>query len=71
MEEYIFSTKANFSSVSQNGQHPQMACRFLELIMHPMIHFGYGIEFGLPGMMIEGTSTGYETMSFTNGYIVL
>jgi hypothetical protein len=53
MEEYIFSTKANFGSVSQSGQHPQMACRFLELIIHPMIHFGYGVEFGLPGMLVE------------------
>ncbi|KIK66449.1 hypothetical protein GYMLUDRAFT_218552 [Collybiopsis luxurians FD-317 M1] len=54
LEEYIFSNKVNFERKSQQGQYPQMACRFLEHIMHPLIHFGYGIEFGLPGMMSEG-----------------
>lgn len=54
MEQYIFSTNANFGSISRKGEHPQMACRFLELIIHPIIHFGYGVEFGLPGMLSEG-----------------
>jgi hypothetical protein len=54
MEDYIFSVKFNFGSMSLQGQHPQMACRFLELILHPIIHFGYGVEFGLPGMLSEG-----------------
>ncbi|KAE9401793.1 hypothetical protein BT96DRAFT_918658 [Gymnopus androsaceus JB14] len=54
MEQYIYSTKANFGSTSQKGEHPQMACRFLEFVIHPMIHFGYGVEFGLPVMLSEG-----------------
>ncbi|KIK66453.1 hypothetical protein GYMLUDRAFT_218556 [Collybiopsis luxurians FD-317 M1] len=54
MEEYVFSNQVNFGRKSQQGEHPQMTCRFLELIMHSLIHFGYGVEFGLPGMMSEG-----------------
>ncbi|KAJ4480913.1 hypothetical protein J3R30DRAFT_3656651 [Lentinula aciculospora] len=55
MEKYIFSADANLSSTaSESGQQPQMLCRFLASILHPLIHFGYGVEFGLPGLMSEG-----------------
>ncbi|KAJ4484153.1 hypothetical protein C8J55DRAFT_570899 [Lentinula edodes] len=54
MEKYIFSSEANFASTTESGRSPQMLCRFLASILHPLIHFGYGVEFGLPGMMSEG-----------------
>ncbi|KAJ3828688.1 hypothetical protein F5880DRAFT_1621049 [Lentinula raphanica] len=54
LEDYIFAADANFGKTLENGQHPQMLCRFLASILHSMIHFGYGVEFGLPGMMSEG-----------------
>lgn len=54
MEKYIFSSKANFASTTESGRSPQMLCRFLASILHPLIHFGYGVEFGLPGIMSEG-----------------
>ncbi|KAJ3782053.1 hypothetical protein GGU10DRAFT_378952 [Lentinula aff. detonsa] len=54
MEKFVFAVDANFGKTIENGQHPQMLCRFLASILHPMIHFGYGAEFGLPGMLSEG-----------------
>ncbi|KAJ3881401.1 hypothetical protein F5051DRAFT_494942 [Lentinula edodes] len=54
MEKYIFSPEVNFASTTESGRSPQMLCRFLASILHPLIHFGYGVEFGLPGMMSEG-----------------
>lgn len=32
-----------------------MLNRFLAGVLHPIIHTGYGAEFGLPGMLVEGT----------------
>ncbi|KAJ7578005.1 hypothetical protein C8J56DRAFT_836198, partial [Mycena floridula] len=55
IEEYIFSQKANFHPSLKAGQkHPQMFDRFLASLLHPMIHLGYGAEFSLPGMVVEG-----------------
>ncbi|KAF5350905.1 hypothetical protein D9758_010511 [Tetrapyrgos nigripes] len=54
LEEYIFSPKANFATKNSTGKHPEMLSRFLDAILHPMIHLGYGAEFGLPGMIVEG-----------------
>ncbi|KAJ3727525.1 hypothetical protein C8R42DRAFT_716974 [Lentinula raphanica] len=42
-----FAADANFGKTLENGQHPQMLCRFLASILHSIIHFGYGVEFGL------------------------
>ncbi|KAJ7599286.1 hypothetical protein C8J56DRAFT_1040180 [Mycena floridula] len=53
VEEYIFSHKANFNPSLKSG-HPQMLDRFLASLVHPMIHLGYGLEFGLPGIVLEG-----------------
>ncbi|THU95963.1 hypothetical protein K435DRAFT_778804 [Dendrothele bispora CBS 962.96] len=56
LQEYVFSPQANFQSKTKAGQveNPEMLDRFLAAIMHPMIHIGYGLEFGLPGLIIEG-----------------
>ena len=33
-----------------------MLGRLLDAVIHPLIHVGYGVEFGLPGMVIEGNT---------------
>ncbi|EDR02238.1 uncharacterized protein LACBIDRAFT_309882 [Laccaria bicolor S238N-H82] len=52
LEEYVFATSANY--VSGQTEQPQMLGRLLDAVIHPLIHVGYGVEFGLPGMVIEG-----------------
>ncbi|THU98567.1 hypothetical protein K435DRAFT_777443 [Dendrothele bispora CBS 962.96] len=54
LERYVFSPEANFGTTSSDGKHPQMLSRFVDGLLHPMIHVGYGAELGLPGMIIEG-----------------
>lgn len=59
LEEFIFSRKANVgTSTSTNvpplERQPQMMSRFFNGVLHPMIHVGYGAEFHLPGMIVEG-----------------
>ncbi|KAK1229403.1 hypothetical protein PQX77_007541 [Marasmius sp. AFHP31] len=54
LEEYVFSPYANFASTSKDGKRPEMLGRFCDGLLHPMIHAGYGVEFGLPGMFVEG-----------------
>jgi len=56
IEEYIFSEKYNVDPVREaKGQkQAEMLNRFLEILIHPIIHTGYGAEFGLLGMIAEG-----------------
>ncbi|KAK7047455.1 hypothetical protein VNI00_006686 [Paramarasmius palmivorus] len=54
LEEYIFADKANFGSTNKDDQHPEMLNRFLGGLLHSIIHVGYGVEFGIPGMVVEG-----------------
>ncbi|KAF8981548.1 hypothetical protein BDQ17DRAFT_1262934, partial [Cyathus striatus] len=54
LEEYIFSANANIGSTSGKGE-PTMVSRFVDGLIHPFIHTRYGFEFGLPGMVAEGT----------------
>ncbi len=56
LEKYIFSEKFNFDK-NQKGDdkpHPEMLNRFYAGLLHPMIHTGYGVEFGLKGILAEG-----------------
>ncbi|EJF60831.1 hypothetical protein DICSQDRAFT_61817 [Dichomitus squalens LYAD-421 SS1] len=54
LEEYIFSPKANIDP-PKSGQSPmEMTNRLFSGLLHPLIHTGYGAEFGLPGMFAEG-----------------
>ena len=47
LEKYLFTRKYN--------EPPQrMLSRFLMGVVHPIIHAGYGCEFGLPGLVAEG-----------------
>ncbi|KAF8966075.1 hypothetical protein BDZ97DRAFT_1917776 [Flammula alnicola] len=59
LEEFVFSRKANLGLNSSNAslpadKQPLMLSRFLSGLLHPMIHTGYGAEFNLPGMVVEG-----------------
>ncbi|KAF8994946.1 hypothetical protein BDQ17DRAFT_1311205 [Cyathus striatus] len=49
LEEYVFSVDANVGN-----EEPAMVSRFVDGLVHPLIHTGYGFEFGMPGMVAEG-----------------
>ena len=57
-EEYLYSKGANFNDRSEveGSRQPQMFARFMSGLMHPLIHTGYGLEFGLLGILAEGRS---------------
>ncbi|KLO08383.1 hypothetical protein SCHPADRAFT_893940 [Schizopora paradoxa] len=56
VENFIFSEKYNFDRARKGGDQPQpqMLNRFLAGLLHPIIHTGYGVEFGLRGTLAEG-----------------
>lgn len=49
LERFVFSPDANH----ENGK-AEMLARLFSGLLHPLIHFGHGPEFGLPGMAAEG-----------------
>ncbi|EIN04426.1 hypothetical protein PUNSTDRAFT_108165 [Punctularia strigosozonata HHB-11173 SS5] len=53
LETYIFSHKFNFGGKTAES-HPHLLNRFIGGLLHPLIHTGYGIEFGIPGILVEG-----------------
>ncbi|PIL32612.1 hypothetical protein GSI_05315 [Ganoderma sinense ZZ0214-1] len=53
LEEYVFSAKANVGGPGIDG-HPRMLNRFFAALVHPMIHAGNGLEFGMLGLVAEG-----------------
>ncbi|KAF9555920.1 hypothetical protein CPC08DRAFT_765575 [Agrocybe pediades] len=52
LEEYIFSASANF--IPGAKKQPEMLSRFFDNLFHPMIHVGFGLEFSVPGVFVEG-----------------
>ncbi|OBZ73212.1 hypothetical protein A0H81_07053 [Grifola frondosa] len=54
LEEYFFSNKANIEASAPGKEPPWMLTRFLGDLLHPLIHYGYGLEFGLFGQLAEG-----------------
>ncbi|KAG2135389.1 uncharacterized protein EDB93DRAFT_1092359 [Suillus bovinus] len=56
LDEFIFSEKYNFQPGRDAGSQPEMLSRFVDAVMHPLIHCGYGVEFGLKGMLAQGLS---------------
>ncbi|KAL0576647.1 hypothetical protein V5O48_005347 [Marasmius crinis-equi] len=54
LEEFVFASAVNFGSKSNAGKHPEMLNRFLDGLVHPLIHTGYGVEFSIPGLVAEG-----------------
>jgi hypothetical protein len=59
LDEYVFSADANFDG----GKNPQMLTRFCDGLLHPLIHAGYGVEFGLPGIFAEGVFALFHRLS--------
>ena len=53
LEEYVFSAKANVGGPEIEGQ-PRMLNRFFAALVHPLIHTGNGLEFGILGLVAEG-----------------
>ncbi|KAG6844831.1 hypothetical protein H0H93_016339, partial [Arthromyces matolae] len=53
VQEYIFSEKANFVAGRKEDQQPEMLNRFMDGIIHSLIQVGYGLEFNVPGLVIE------------------
>ncbi|KAK0187303.1 hypothetical protein F5146DRAFT_1124013 [Armillaria mellea] len=54
LEEFVFSESANIDVTMKGNQQPSMLNRFVDGLMHSLIHTAYGLEFGLPGIVIEG-----------------
>ena len=54
LEDHVFSRSANYIEGRPQDKQPLMLTRLLASLVHPMIHAGYGLEFGLPGMVVEG-----------------
>jgi hypothetical protein len=54
LEEFVFSEKYNFQDGRDATSQPEMLFRLMDGVLHPMIHTGYGVEFGLKGMLAEG-----------------
>ncbi|KAG1764460.1 hypothetical protein EDD22DRAFT_951709 [Suillus occidentalis] len=54
--EYIFAPSANYLTEPrpEGDGHPEMLARFIGGVLHPLIHTGYGAEFGLLGISAEG-----------------
>ncbi|OAX38705.1 hypothetical protein K503DRAFT_677249, partial [Rhizopogon vinicolor AM-OR11-026] len=54
--EYIFAPSANYIAEPhpEKTAHPEMLARFFAGLFHPLIHTGYGAEFGLLGLSAEG-----------------
>jgi len=57
LEDYLYSKGANFNdrAGADGSRKPEMFGRFMSGLMHPLIHVGYGLEFGLLGILAEGT----------------
>ena len=56
LEKYIFSREFNFDNKLNDAEQPRMLDRFVGGLLHPVIHTGYGYEFGLPGIVAEGNA---------------
>lgn len=54
LEKYVFSSHYNVRTPQQGAEQPQMLNRLLEILIHPIIHVGYGAEFGILGLIAEG-----------------
>ncbi|KAH7103905.1 hypothetical protein BKA62DRAFT_694987 [Auriculariales sp. MPI-PUGE-AT-0066] len=54
LNKYVFSDEANWADQTDAEKAPRMLDRFFSGVLHPLIHFGHGPEFGIPGMAVEG-----------------
>ncbi|KAF5378916.1 hypothetical protein D9757_008729 [Collybiopsis confluens] len=60
LEEFVFSSRADL----------RMRTRFFGGLLHSFIHVGYGLEFGIPGMVVQGLALA-ATHSDTPGFDIL
>ncbi|EIW74781.1 hypothetical protein CONPUDRAFT_85591 [Coniophora puteana RWD-64-598 SS2] len=51
LEKFLYSDEHN---VGSNGDGNAMLARSLVGALHSPIHIGYGLEFGIPGLVVEG-----------------
>jgi hypothetical protein len=68
LEKYIFSREFNIGG-KDGEESPRMLDRFFSGLLHPFIHTAHGYEFGLPGIIAEGTCypfLGYSTIIGTS-----
>jgi Questin oxidase-like len=68
LEEYIFESRANFAG---KDDQPEMLNRFHDGLLHPHIHTGFGVEFGLPGTFAEGNLLFFISLEFTIQTVIL
>lgn len=54
IDNWVVGLAGNTTRGNADKKNPQMLARLLSLLMHGLIHLGYGLEFGLPVMVIEG-----------------
>lgn len=53
--KYVFSSPYNFNAnLGHSHQQPAMLDRFLAGIVHPLIHLGYGVEYGIIQQIADG-----------------
>ncbi|KAK0440239.1 hypothetical protein EV421DRAFT_1737318 [Armillaria borealis] len=68
LEEFVFSKSANVDVTTNGNQQPSMLNRFMDGLIHPLIHTAYGLEFGLLGMMrVRRRLLSLETPHIPNG----
>lgn len=60
LEKYVFSSDANSGNAAMFG-------RLFSGLLHPLIHFGHGPEFGLPGLAAEGLAMTAVTKNMCGG----
>lgn len=71
LEDFIFSPKANLGTEAQLAvdKQPQMLNRLLTGVLHPMIHTGYGAEFNLLGMIVEGKTGSHPALTLKDSLV--
>ena len=57
LEKFIFSERFNIRDAKTGSitPHPHMLARLLASVFHPFIHVGNACEFGISGLLTEGT----------------
>jgi len=63
LQRFLFSPQYNANpnllfhkaELNEGDKHPEMLARFLSGVLHPMIHVGFGAEFGIVQQVAEGS----------------
>ncbi|KAJ3784471.1 hypothetical protein GGU10DRAFT_357737 [Lentinula aff. detonsa] len=78
LEEFVFTGQSadTVKTQEENGRdlQPPLLISFFEGLLHALIHVGYGLEFGLSGMIVEGLALasvhrptpGFETLVWSS-----